>query len=148
MSAAPNEAVVRATVGERFSREVTLTPALVAAFSQAAGDDNPIHFDPAHAATTRFKRVIASGTHTSSLLLGLTATHFATRGAVVGLEFTVMFRRAVFADEHVRIEWDVIKVTPNAKLGGEIVDMLGRLLGQDGLPSVEAKGRVLVTAKL
>jgi hypothetical protein len=26
--------------------------------------------------------------------------------------------------------------------------MLGRLLGQDGLPSVEAKGRVLVTAQL
>jgi hypothetical protein len=54
----------------------------------------------------------------------------------------------VFADETIRIEWDVIKVTPNAKLQGEIVDMIGRLLGQDGAPSVEAKGRVLVADQL
>lgn len=139
---------MRAFVGERFTSAVTLTPATVAAFSAAAGDTNPIHFDAAFAATTRFGKVIASGTHTSALLLGLTATHFSKRGAVVGLEFTVTFRRAVFADESVLIEWDVIQVTPNAKLKGEVVDMLGRLLGHDGVPSVEAKGRVLVTAQL
>lgn len=139
---------MRATIGERFSREITLTPAMVAAFSEAAGDDNPIHFDPAVAASTRFKRVIASGTHTSSLLLGLTAAHFSKRGAVIGLEFTVQFRRAVFADERIRVEWDVVNVTPNARLKGEIVDMVGRLLGEDGVPSVEAKGRVLVTEQL
>lgn len=139
---------MRAFVGERFTSEVTLTPEKVAAFSAAAGDVNPIHFDAQFAATTRFGSLIASGTHTSALLLGLTATHFSKRGSVVGLEFTVTFRRAVFADEAVKIEWDVVKVTPNAKLKGEIVDMLGRLLGRDGLPSVEAKGRVLVTAQL
>ncbi len=139
---------MRATVGERFSKDVQLTPAIVAAFSEAAGDTNPIHFDAAHAATTRFGKIIASGTHTSSLLLGLTAAHFSTRGSVIGLEFTVQFRRAVFAEERVRVEWDVVKVTPNERLKGEIVDMVGRLLGQDGAPSVEAKGRVLVTGQL
>lgn len=139
---------MRAFVGERFSSQVTLTPESVAAFSTAAGDVNPIHFDAAFAATTRYGKVIASGTHTSSLLLGLTATHFSKRGSVVGLEFTVTFRRAVFADETVRIEWDVVKVTPNAKLKGEIVDMLGRLVCADGVAAVEAKGRVLVTAQL
>lgn len=139
---------MRATVGERFGTEVTLTPEKVAAFSAAAGDTNPIHFDAAFAAATRFGRLIASGTHTSALLLGLTATHFSKRGSVVGLEFTVTFRRAVYADETIRIEWDVVRVTPNARLEGEIVDMHGRILGQDGAPSVEAKGRVLVTAQL
>jgi 3-hydroxybutyryl-CoA dehydratase len=139
---------LRARVGERFSREVTLTPESVAAFSKAAGDDNPIHFDAQFAATTRFGKVIASGTHTSSLLLGLTATHFSKRGSVVGLEFTVTFRRAVFADETVQVQWDVIKVTPNTKLKGDVVDMLGRLLGTDGTPAVEATGRVLVTDRL
>ena len=139
---------MRAFVGERFTSEVTLTPEKVAAFSAAAGDTNPMHFDAAFAATTRFGKVIASGTHTSALLLGLTATHFSKRGAVVGLEFKVIFRRAVFADENIRIEWDVVKVTPNAKLKGEVVDMLGRLLGQDGVASVEATGRVLVTDQL
>ena len=139
---------MRAFVGERFSSQVTLTRESVAAFSAAAGDVNPIHFDAQFAATTRYGKVIASGTHTSALLLGLTATHFSKRGSVVGLEFTVTFRRAVFADETVRIEWDVIKVTPNIRLKGEIVDMLGRLVCADGVAAVEAKGRVLVTEQL
>jgi acyl dehydratase len=131
-----------------FAREVTLTPESVAAFSRAAGDSNPIHFDPAAAAATRFGRLIASGTHTSSLLLGLTAAHFSTRGAVIGLEFSITFRRAVFADETVRVEWQVVGVKPNARLGGEIVDMRGRLTGADGSARVEATGRVLVTGQL
>jgi len=132
-------------VGEQFSCEVTLTPEKVAAFADAAGDTNPVHFDAAFTAGTRFGRLIASGTHTSSLLLGLTGKYFSKRGSVVGLEFAVAFRRPVFADETVRVVWDVVEVTPNAILRGEIVDMVGRLLGRDGAPSVEAKGRVLVT---
>jgi acyl dehydratase len=131
-----------------FAREVTLTPESVAAFSRAAGDSNPIHFDPVAAAATRFGRLIASGTHTSSLLLGLTAAHLSTRGAVIGLEFSITFRRAVFADETVRVEWQVVGVKPNARLGGDIVDMRGRLTGADGLARVEATGRVLVTGQL
>lgn len=139
---------MRAAVGERFTRDIQLTPELVAAFSLAAGDDNPIHLDPAVAAKTRFKRLTASGTQTSALLLGLTAAHFSKRGAVIGLEFSVQFRRAVYADEQVRVEWDIVGVTPNAKLKGDIVDMVGRLLGADGQPSVQATGRVLVTDQL
>lgn len=139
---------MRVFEGERFTSEVTLTPASVAAFSQAAGDTNPVHFDAAFAATTRFGRLIASGTHTSSLLLGLTASHFSTRGSVVGLEFTVSFHRAVFADETILIEWVVHKVTPNPKLGGEVVDMNGRIVRADGALAVRAKGRVLVTDRL
>ena len=66
---------------ERFSAEVTLTPAMVAAYAEAAGDTNPVHYDAAFAATTRYKRLIASGTHTTALLLGLTAAHYAQHGA-------------------------------------------------------------------
>jgi len=38
--------VVVPFAGERFSSEVTLTPAAVAAYARAAGDSNPIHHDP------------------------------------------------------------------------------------------------------
>jgi acyl dehydratase len=57
------------------------------------------------------------------LLLGLTASHFSKRGAMVGLEFWQRFRRPVFADETIRIEWLVVRVTPNQRLGGEIVEL-------------------------
>jgi 3-hydroxybutyryl-CoA dehydratase len=139
---------VRAYAGERFSSEVTLTPADVAAYARAAGDTNPVHQDPVFAGSTRFGRLIASGTHTTALLLGLTASHFSKGAAMVGLEYWVRFRRAIYADEAIRLEWLVIKVTHNQKLGGDVVELRGRIKGQDGTTALGAKGRVLVTGRL
>jgi 3-hydroxybutyryl-CoA dehydratase len=131
--------------GERFSSEVILTPSEVAAYARAAGDTNPVHHDPEFARSTRFGRPIASGTHTTALLLGLTASHFSKRGAMLGLEFWVRFRKPVFADETIRLEWLVIRVTPNAKLGGDVVELRGRITGHDCTTALGAKGVVLVT---
>jgi 3-hydroxybutyryl-CoA dehydratase len=139
---------MRAYPRERFSSEVRLTPATVAAYAHAAGDTNPVHHDGAFAASTRYGRLIASGTHTTALLLGLTASHFSQHGAMVGLEFWVRFRRPIYADETIRLEWLVVKVTPNEKLRGEIVELRGRIKGQDGQTALGAKGRVLVTDRL
>jgi 3-hydroxybutyryl-CoA dehydratase len=133
---------------ERFSAEVTLSPAAVAEFANAAGDNNPIHHDPQFAASTRFGRPTASGPHTTALLLALTASHFSKTGAMLGLEFWVRFRRAIYADETIRLEWMVIKVTPNEKLKGDVVELRGRIKGQDGKTSLGAKGRVLLTDRL
>ena len=139
---------MRAYPRERFSTDVSLTPSMVGAFATAAGDDNPIHHDAAFAANTRFGRPTASGPHTTALLLALTASHFSKKGAMLGLEFWVRFRRPVYADETISLEWLVVKVTPNEKLRGEIVELRGRIRGQDGKTSVGAKGRVLVTDRL
>lgn len=133
---------------ERFSSQVTLTPVSVGAYATAAGDENPVHLDPQYAAATRYGRLIASGTHTTALLLGLTASHFSKKGAMVGLEFWVRFRSPIYADETIRLEWLVIKVTPNEKLRGDIVELRGRIRGQDGRTALGAKGRVLVTDQL
>ena len=139
---------MRAYPRERFASEVRLTPTMVAAYAQAAGDTNPVHHDGAFAASTRYGRLISSGTHTTALLLGLTASHFSQTGAMVGLEFWVRFRRPIYADETIRLEWLVVKVTPNERLRGEIVELRGRIKGQDGQTALGAKGRVLVTDRL
>jgi 3-hydroxybutyryl-CoA dehydratase len=133
---------------DRFSSQVTLTPTSVAEFARGIGDLNPVHHDPEYAAGTRFKRPIASGTQTTALLMALTATHFSQRSAMVGLEFWFRFRRAVFADETIRLEWLVISVRPHPRLGGNMVDLRGRVLNQAGETAVGAKGRVLVTEHL
>ena len=133
---------------DRFSAVYTLTPEIASRQARAVGDDNPVHHDPDFAAATRFGRPIASGTHTTALLLALTASHFSKGMSMVGLEYWVRFRRPIYADETIRLEWLVIKVAPNAKLGGDIVDLRGRILGQDGKTSLGAKGRLLVTAAL
>jgi 3-hydroxybutyryl-CoA dehydratase len=88
----------------------------VADLANAAGDNNPIHHDPEFAATTRFGRPTASGPHTTALLLALTASHFSKKGAMLGLEFRVRFRRPIYADETIRLEWVVIKATPNLRV--------------------------------
>jgi 3-hydroxybutyryl-CoA dehydratase len=133
---------------DRFSSEVTLTPDGVAEFARTTRDSNPVHFDPAFAGKTRYRKLIASGTQTTALLLGLTAAHFSKGQSMVGLEYLIKFRRPVFADETIRLEWLVIKVTPNAHLNGYIVDLRGRIRRQDGKTAVGAKGRVLVTDQL
>ena len=142
------ERVVRAVPRERFSSEVRLTPAAVQAFAHAAGDTNPIHHDADLAASTRFGRPTASGPHTTALLMALTAAHFSAKGAMLGLEFWVRFRRPIHAEETIRLEWMVVSVTPNDKLRGDIVELRGRIQGQDGRTAVGAKGRVLVTDRL
>ena len=133
---------------DRFSTQITLTPTMVAEFAHTAGDDNPVHRDPAFAARTRFGRPIASGTHTTALLLGLTASHFSRDSSMVGLEFWFRFRRPVFADERILLEWLVVGVKHNDRLGGDVVELRGRIKAQDGTTAVGAKGRVLVTASL
>src|SRR5271156_3189614 len=130
--------------GVRFSSEVTLTAASVAQFARLVGDTNPIHYDAAYALQTRYGRVIASGTQTTALLLALTASYFSKRGGMVGLEFWQRFRCPVFANERIRLEWLVVRVTPNPRLGGDVVELRGRIKGSDGRTAVGAKGRVLV----
>ncbi len=139
---------MRAYPRERFSSQVTLDLASVSRYAAAAGDDNPVHHDAAFAASTRYGGVIASGTHTTALLLGLTATHYSGDVNMVGLEFWVRFRRPIYADETIKLQWLVVKVTPNEKLRGDIVELRGRIKGEDGQTAVGAKGRVLVTGQL
>lgn len=133
---------------QRFSTEYSLTPAIASLQAKAAGDNNPLHHDADFAAKTRYGRLIASGTHTTALLLGLAASHFSKGMSMIGLDFWVGFRRPIYADETIFLEWLVIKVIPKKKLGGNIVELRGRIVGQDGRTSLGAKGRVLITKHL
>jgi 3-hydroxybutyryl-CoA dehydratase len=133
---------------ERFSAVVSLDPSATSAFAHAVGDTNPMHHDADYASTTRFGRLLASGPQTTAHLLALTASHFSKRGAMLGLEFWVRFRRPVYADETITLEWLVISVKKNFRLDGEIIDLRGRIRNQTGETAVGAKGRVLVTENL
>jgi len=121
---------------------------MVSAYAEAAGDTNPVHHDSGFAAGTRYGRPIASGTYTTALLLGLTASHYSRGAAMVGLEFWVRFRRPIYADETIRLEWLVVKVTPNLKLDGDIVELRGRIRNRHGETALGAKGRILVSNRL
>jgi len=133
---------------ERFSAVLALAPGATGAFARVVGDSNPLHHDADFAATTRFGRVLASGPQTTAHLMALTASYFSKRGAMLGLEFWFRFRRPVYADETITLEWLVVAVKESSHLGGEIIDLRGRIRKQNGETAVGAKGRVLVTANL
>lgn len=141
-------AATRPAPGDTFSSTVTFTPEEVAAFARMAGDHNPLHHDPAHAARSRYGRLIASGPHTTAILMALTATYFSARGGVVGLEFNFRFQKPVFADETVTLEWVVDSVTPDPTLKGDIIEMTGRIRNNAGETALKARGRALMADRL
>ena len=142
------EEMIRTQPHERFSTQLSLEPDAARAFAGAVGDTNPLHHDAEFAAATRFGRLLASGPQTTAHLLALTASHFSKRGAMLGLEFWVRFRRPIYADETITLEWLVVSVKASPRLDGEIIDLRGRIRKENGETAVGAKGRVLVTENL
>ncbi len=63
---------MKATVGERASRSLTLTAEHVKAFAQLTGDYNPLHFDRQFVARTKFGKLVVQGGLTTGLLHALT----------------------------------------------------------------------------
>lgn len=130
--------------GLRFHQHKKLDPAMVARFAREAGDMNPLHHDLATAKRSPYKGLIASGPHTTSLLMGVVATRFSEVGPMVGLEFSFRFRKAIMADEEIKIELLVVNVTENVKLNGSLIDLRGRVLKEDGSTALGAKGLILL----
>ncbi|MEQ9592013.1 MAG: MaoC family dehydratase [Cyclobacteriaceae bacterium] len=130
--------------GDRFFKYESLTPRKVSSFARAAGDFNPLHHNLSLAAKSIFSGQIASGPHTTSLLMGCIATHFSKHGPMVGLEFSFRFRKAVSASERIKIEMLIVNITPHQKLAGQLVDLRGRIVKENGSTAVGVKGLILL----
>src|SRR6266852_5651645 len=139
---------LRVRVGERMSSQIRLSPEEIATFARLSGDLNPLHHDEAFARQTRFGGVIVSGPQLISLMMGLTATYFSRETAMLGLEFTFQFLKAVKADEMVTLEWEVVHVEPKASLQGVIASLEGQATSEQGPVVLTGQGKVLVTARL
>jgi acyl dehydratase len=139
---------MRVHVGEKFSECLTMTPDEAKAFSRAARDFNPLHLDEAVAASSRYKKLIISGTQTAAHLMALPATYFSKHSDVVGLDFSLRFHKPVFADETITLEWEVTEVTPTSSGKADVAKMKGRVINGEGQLAVAATGRVMVAEKL
>lgn len=69
-------------VGQRASRTLTLTEDHVRRFAEISGDYNPLHFDAAFAARTKFKRPVVQGGLTTGVLHALVAMDMPGPGTV------------------------------------------------------------------
>jgi acyl dehydratase len=73
---------MNAAVGQRAERTLTLTPRHVETFAELTGDYNPLHFDEAFAARTKFGRLVVQGGLTTGLLHALVAMDIPGPGTV------------------------------------------------------------------
>lgn len=131
-------------IGERFERRRTLDAREVGDFARQVGDTNPLHHDAALAASTRFGGLIACGPHISALLMAVTADAFVARGAPLGLDFRMQFRRAVPIDLPLTLAWTIVDIRHKASLGGEVVSLDGSVTDDAGTLYVRAEGLVLI----
>jgi 3-hydroxybutyryl-CoA dehydratase len=84
--------------GDAVSTTMAVTPERVKAFAEATGDWNPVHFDPAHAAGTVFKRTIGHGMLTVSSLVTILGMQLPGPGTVIG-SLEVKFLAPVYVSE-------------------------------------------------
>jgi len=100
------------TVGQRAARSLTLTAEHVRKFAEISGDRNPLHFDAAFAARTKFGRLVVQGGLTTGLLHALVAMDMPGPGTVF-LSQDWKFTAPVFIDDTITAEAEVVSVHPS-----------------------------------
>jgi acyl dehydratase len=73
---------VKIHAGQRATRSLTVTADHVRKFAEISGDYNPLHFDEAFAARTKFGRLVVQGGLTTGLLHALVAMDMPGPGTV------------------------------------------------------------------
>ena len=73
---------MKPVVGQKASRTMTVTAEHVRMYAQLTGDYNPLHFDEAFAARTKFGRLVAQGGLTTGILHALVAMDMPGPGTV------------------------------------------------------------------
>ena len=141
----PGHVPRNARIGETFGRTVTIDADAIRRFAASVEDFNPLHHDETYAARSRFGALTASGTHTASLLMALTATHFSQRAQPLGLDFSLKFRTAVKAGDRLAMRWTVTRIEYKPSLNGELVSLTGAAVNQRGEVALSATSLLLVT---
>ncbi len=97
------------SVGDSATRSATLGPERVKAFAELTGDYNPLHFDEAFAARTRFGRLVVQGGLTTGLLHALVAMDMPGAGTVF-LSQDWKFTAPVYVGDTITAHAEVIGV--------------------------------------
>jgi acyl dehydratase len=96
-------------IGDSARRSMTVTREHVDSFAALTGDRNPLHFDEAFAAGTRFGRLVAQGGITTGLLHALVAMDLPGPGTVF-LSQNWKFTAPVYIGDTITAHAEVIGV--------------------------------------
>ena len=97
------------SVGQKAARSITLTEEHVRKFAEISGDYNPLHFDAAFAAKTKFKRLVVQGGLITGILNSLVATDMPGPGTVF-MSQNWKFTAPVYIGDTITGEAEVLSV--------------------------------------
>ncbi|HEY5640055.1 MAG TPA: MaoC family dehydratase [Dehalococcoidia bacterium] len=123
-----------ATVGQEATRTLTVDGSMLKAYAEITGDYNPLHFDEAFAAATRFKRLIAQGGIVTGLLHALVAMDLPGPGSVF-VRQTWKFPKPVFVGDTITAR-GVVTAAPRRSM----YEMEFEATNQDGDVVLEGEG--------
>ena len=100
---------MKVSVGQRADRSLTLTKQHVETFAKLTGDYNPLHFDEAFVAKTKFGRLVVQGGLTTGLLHALVAMDMPGPGTVF-LSQSWKFTATVYIDDTITASAEIVSV--------------------------------------
>lgn len=126
------------SVGQTAETTNTVTQAVIQAFADVSGDDNPVHLDAAYAATTQFGGVIAHGMLSGAYISAVLGSRFPGPGTIY-LSQQLRFRRPVRLGDEV-----VTRVTVTALEAGRGQATFATVCEVGGKTVVEGEATVMV----
>ena len=100
---------MKLSIGQQAIRSITVTAEHVKKFAEISGDYNPLHFDEAFVAKSKFKKLVVQGGLTTGLLHALVAMDMPGPGTVF-LSQNWKFTAPVFINDTITAEAEVISV--------------------------------------
>lgn len=96
-------------VGQKASRSLQITKEHVRKYAEITGDYNPLHFDEAFTARTKFRRLVVQGGLTTGILHALVAADMPGPGTVF-LSQNWKFTAPVFIGDTITGEAEVVSI--------------------------------------
>ena len=122
------------SVGQRAKRTLEVGDEHVRKFAEITGDYNPLHFDDAFAAQTKFGRRVVQGGVTAGLLNAIVAMDLPGPGTVF-LSQTLKYTNPVFVGDTITAEVEVLSVHPSKP----VTQLAVKVSRQDGTVALEGE---------
>jgi 3-hydroxybutyryl-CoA dehydratase len=126
-------------VGDSVQLTKTFDDTEIEKFAELTGDRNPLHMDEAFAARTRFKRRIAQGILSASLISTCIGMHLPGTGAIY-LDQTLRFVKPVYVGDTVTLTATVSHIREDKPL----LTLSTIWTNQDGQRVIEGEAHVLL----
>lgn len=128
-------------IGQTASLERIFSESDIESFANLTLDTNPVHLNDDYAKNTLFKKKIAHGLLTGSLIGAVLGTKLPGNGAIL-LSQSFNFNEPVFAGDHVRAILEVTNI--KEKSIGKIIEITSKCINQNNVVVLNGESTLLL----